>query len=57
MARTKPKLDNRNVNIIGLSVDLVEAADIKDTQGMAPNCPTSQPRSLLVDCQIEHSGP
>ena len=44
MARIKPEFDKRNVKIIGLSVDPVEnharwAADIKDTQGVAPNYP------------------
>jgi len=44
MARIKPEFDRRNVKIIGLSVDPVEnhakwAADIKDTQGLAPNYP------------------
>ena len=44
MARIKPEFDKSNVKIIGLSVDPVEnhaewAADIKDTQGVAPNYP------------------
>src|SRR6476659_8850631 len=44
MAKLKPEFDKRNVKIIGLSVDPVEnhskwAADIKDTQGYAPNYP------------------
>jgi alkyl hydroperoxide reductase subunit AhpC len=44
MARMKSEFDNRNVKIIGLSVDPVEshakwAADIKETQGRAPNYP------------------
>src|SRR5712691_9120121 len=44
MARIKPEFDKRNVKIIGLSVDPVDdhakwAADIKDTQGLAPNYP------------------
>jgi alkyl hydroperoxide reductase subunit AhpC len=44
MARIKPEFDRRNVKIIGLSVDPIEnheqwAADIKDTQGQAPNYP------------------
>jgi len=44
MARIKPEFDKRNVKIIGLSVGPVEnhakwAADIRDTQGVAPNYP------------------
>jgi len=44
MARMKSEFDSRNVKIIGLSVDPVEshakwAADIKETQGRAPNYP------------------
>jgi thioredoxin-dependent peroxiredoxin len=44
MARIKPAFERRNVRIIGLSVDPVEshakwAADIKQTQGFAPNYP------------------
>jgi thioredoxin-dependent peroxiredoxin len=44
MARLKPEFDKRNTKIIGLSVDPVEnhgrwAADIKETQGFAPNYP------------------
>jgi len=44
MAKIKPEFDKRNVKIIGLSVDPVErhagwAADIKETQGFAPNYP------------------
>ena len=44
MAKIKPEFDKRGVKIIGLSVDAVEsharwAADIKDTQGQAPNFP------------------
>ena len=44
MAKLKPEFDKRNVKIIGLSVDPVEshskwAADIKETQGYAPNYP------------------
>ncbi len=44
MAKIKPEFDRRNVKIIGLSVDPVDsharwAADIKETQGHAPNYP------------------
>ena len=44
MARIKPEFDQRNVKIIGLSVDAVDnhskwASDIKETQGTAPNYP------------------
>jgi len=44
MAKLKPDFEQRNVKIIGLSVDPVEnhkqwAVDIKETQGFAPNYP------------------
>ena len=44
MARLKPDFDQRNVKIIGLSVDAVNdhgrwANDNKETQGVAPNYP------------------
>ena len=44
VARLKPEFDKRGVKVIGLSVDPVEnhakwAADIKETQGTAPNFP------------------
>ncbi|WP_214368005.1 peroxiredoxin [Pseudonocardia sp. H11422] len=44
MAKIKPDFDQRNVKIVGLSVDPVDnhakwAADITETQGYAPNYP------------------
>jgi alkyl hydroperoxide reductase subunit AhpC len=44
MARLKPEFDKRNVKVIGLSVDPVDAHakwadDIRETQGYAPNYP------------------
>jgi alkyl hydroperoxide reductase subunit AhpC len=44
MAKLQPEFDKRNVKVIGLSVDPVDAhskwaEDIKETQGYAPNYP------------------
>ena len=44
MAKIKPEFDKRGVKLIGLSVDPVDkhagwAADIRETQGIAPNYP------------------
>ena len=44
VAKLKPEFDRRGVKVIGLSVDPVEnhekwAADIEETQGVAPNYP------------------
>ena len=44
MAKIKPEFDKRNVKVIGLSVDPVDAHDrwsndIRETQGTAPNYP------------------
>ncbi len=53
MAKLKPEFDKRNTKIIGLSVDPVEhhalwAADIKETQGYAPNYPMIGDTELKV---------
>jgi alkyl hydroperoxide reductase subunit AhpC len=44
MTKIKPEFDKRGVKIIGLSVDPIDrhagwSADIKETQGVAPNYP------------------
>ena len=51
MAKIKPEFDKRGVKIIGLSVDPLDrhagwAADIKETQGFAPNYPDDCRRRL-----------
>jgi alkyl hydroperoxide reductase subunit AhpC len=53
MARMKPDFDNRNVKIIGLSVDPVDrhaswSKDIEETQGYAPNYPVIGDTDLKV---------
>ena len=53
MARLKPEFDARNVKVIGLSVDPVEAhdrwaRDITETQGYAPNYPMIGDPDLTV---------
>ena len=53
MAKIKPEFDRRGVKIIGLSVDPVDrhagwAADIKETQGHAPNYPMIGDTDLKV---------
>src|SRR6186997_1147749 len=53
MARMKPDFDNRNVKIIGLSVDPVDrhaswSKDIEETQGYAPNYPMIGDTDLRV---------
>ena len=56
MAKIKPQFDERNVKVIGLSVDPVErhtgwAEDIEETQGQAPNYP------IIGDADFEVSKP
>jgi alkyl hydroperoxide reductase subunit AhpC len=53
MARIKPEFDQRNVKIIGLSVDPIGnharwAEDIRETQGHAPNFPMIGDSNLSV---------
>jgi thioredoxin-dependent peroxiredoxin len=53
MAKLKPEFDKRNTKIIGLSVDPVDkhqkwSADIKDTQGHAPNYPMIGDTTLAI---------
>jgi alkyl hydroperoxide reductase subunit AhpC len=53
MAKLKPEFDKRQTKIIGLSVDPVDnhkrwAADIKETQGHAPNYPMIGDTDLKV---------
>ena len=53
MARLKPEFDQRNTKIIGLSVDPVEnhrrwSADIRETQGFAPNYPMIGDTDLTI---------
>jgi alkyl hydroperoxide reductase subunit AhpC len=53
MARIKPEFDKRKTKIIGLSVDPVAnhskwAADIKETQGFAPNYPVIGDTDLRI---------
>jgi alkyl hydroperoxide reductase subunit AhpC len=53
MAKIKPEFDRRGVKIIGLSADAVESharwsADIKETQGVAPNYPMIGDTDLRV---------
>lgn len=53
IARIKPEFDKRNTKIVGLSVDPVDshakwAADIKETQGFAPNCPMLGDAGLAI---------
>src|SRR5499427_6130942 len=53
MAKLKPEFDQRNTKIIGLSIDPVDkhqkwSADIKDTQGYAPNYPMIGDTTLAI---------
>jgi thioredoxin-dependent peroxiredoxin len=53
MARMRPEFDQRNVKIVGLSVDPVDshdrwAEDIRETQGAAPNYPMIGDPSLAI---------
>ncbi|TKT72775.1 peroxiredoxin [Afipia massiliensis] len=53
LARLKPEFDKRGVKLIGLSVDPVDnhtrwGADIKETQGFAPNYPMIGDTDLAV---------
>jgi thioredoxin-dependent peroxiredoxin len=53
MAKIKPEFDERNVKIIGISVDPTEkheqwANDIEETQGHAPNYPIIGDRDFAV---------
>src|SRR6476646_11633256 len=53
MAKLEPEFDKRHVKIIGLSVDPVDshakwAADIRETQGHAPNYPMIGDSELKV---------